>query len=451
MKGSSTANKMTQNVKRIVSMTNMAMNPFAGVSNYAQGHLMLLFDAIGEQTGLFSMKNRVNAELKWKRDHIEVLKDLMNNSHQSKTNLLLDALNIKESLIPSTYANDNVFTKLLEKSPLMWMNKYPEFATKVLSMYSFLDNVKVLDEDGNFIAKDGSVTTNRDEALSIDEAYDVVDGKLVLKYANTFRTEKTTSMDLFPLSRMTKRLLRRQYGNMFDEKNKSMAEREWWGALASHMRGWLLTGIHKHWGGITSARVRKEHLTQDQLHHNKETGLFEEGVYTTAVRFLYTVISDWKDLKFKAMTQTLSRLTDQERQNLYIFVAQSAATVVALVMFSMFYYDDDDEPTDDPTELWLAFISIRLYSELFSFANPKETFRSFTTPAVSTGYVTKFLDAGSQLLSDMYHVTTGQGLETYETGPRKDEYKIVHRLAKLTPVWNQYDRDVKETLQFYLK
>ncbi len=95
--------------------------------------------------------------------------------------------------------------------------------------------------------------------------------------------------------------------------------------------------------------------------------------------------------------------------------------------------------SDEPEDIYVAFLSRRLYSELTSFINPKEAVRTFRTPMISLSTVETALDFVIQLTSPF---------ELYETGRDAGESKLKKRFLKLVPIWKQIDRSAEEALIF---
>jgi hypothetical protein len=104
---------------------------------------------------------------------------------------------------------------------------------------------------------------------------------------------------------------------------------------------------------------------------------------------------------------------------------------------------DDDKDKMSTTELFLAYTSRRLYSELFTYANINEGLRTFRSPAIS-------LNAAENLMDFFVQLTTNP-TERYAQGPRADDLKLSHKMAKLVPIWSQVDRSTSDALTFLMK
>ena len=85
--------KITNNIKSYVSKVSMALNPWSAITNFTHGEFMVLFDSLGTG-GLYTIENRINASKKYDGDILNIMGDATNSVNTSKTNLLMEMLNI---------------------------------------------------------------------------------------------------------------------------------------------------------------------------------------------------------------------------------------------------------------------------------------------------------------------------------------------------------------------
>ena len=187
------------------------------------------------------------------------------------------------------------------------------------------------------------------------------------------------------------------------------------------------------------AKVGTEYskLDIEQRYFNRQTGQFEEGMYTTTVRLLNEVRKDFGAMKLLSFPENWNELTDYEKGNVKKTVLEASLIAGALILSSLAHAAVDDD--DDQLALHTAFFARRLYSELFTFANPNETHRTLRSPAIALSTTEKIMDLILQATSPT---------EVYDAGKRKNQYKIRKRIEDLIPLINKLDTDVQQNLNF---
>lgn len=430
--------KVAQSFQNYTSMLGLATNWISGLANVLQGTAVSWIDAVGKNTGYYDISDRAKAVLDYEKEMAsgKLLQDVEARVPSSKTNLLRNHLNaFSEGIHTQRFINDNKVKRIFNSSSLLFLNSIGEHATQSIVMYSILNNIKVLDKDGNYLNKEFKPTTELEEAISLNQAYTVVDGKLTLnsEVASTTKTKGVTVEDLAQISMMIRSANRELFGN-YDSNNKAAFQRTVIGSLAFQMRGWMATGIQKRWRGIGNINTNMQDLRPDQVYYNASGDLLQEGSYTSFIRFLNNVRKDLKALKFLAVSTNWNKLTDYEKANVKKTILEISLAVLALTLSVAFKGDDDDEEN-----VVAALMARRLYSELITFTNPLEAVRTFRNPLMVLNTVNDGLNVVIQLTDPT---------EEYTTGKREGDYKLVYRLQKLIPVWKQLDRDPKESLTF---
>lgn len=443
--------KILNTLKNFTSYVTLGGNLLSGTANYLQGQSVILIETAGGKGNRFGIKNRLNASAKFDKDLPNVLNDLGERTYKSKTNQLLQYFNVFSDYSTSDYRfiNNNKLKKVTSSGSLVFANELGEYALQSTLMYSRFDNIKVIGKDGLYITKEYKSTNNRDEAMSIDEAISFNENNEISFDERVLKTELTdglTENDMFKIEQDIRRINRDMFGN-YDQLNKSELQRNAWGALVVQMRNWIIPGIQRRYKGIANFRTSTEDLDLAQRNFNNETNQFEEGTYTTAVKFLTNA---FKGIKFRtllsgiyggitSMPSNWSNLTDYEKANMKKTMVEFGIAISALLLYYGLKGDDDD----DKDQLLAIYLSRRLYSELISFANINETLRTFRSPAMATNTLESAIDLFTQATTDPQ--------EVYETGPHKGEYKIKRKVAKLVPLWKQWDRNLKESLLFLEK
>lgn len=462
IEGDPQLNKILNKAKGWVSHTSLMFNYLSATANLMQGTAMNWIESIGGKTGNYNAKNRLNASKKYNFDLINIVKDLGEEIPTSKTGLLMRLFNASSEWggLNNKFVLNNKLKRMANAGTLHALQSITEYSIQAIGMYAVLDNIKVLDENGDFLDKNFKPTKDRDKAISLDEAFTVVDGQLVLN-PKVISTERTDDVDteLFHISQLIRSVNRKLYGN-YDAKNKSRFQRTIIGNLVMHMRGWLVSGMQYHWRGIfkhTKQLTEKEleNLTPTEretyelnqmanLTYNEATGKFDEGIYTSLFKVIKRGFTEFKLLKLQSYQKfktEFDNLSEDERRNIYKVGVEGLLILTALVFSTLLLGGDgDDDPT--ATELFLAYTSRRLYSELFTYANINEGIRTFRSPAISLNAAENIVDLFIQM---------GDPTERYEQGARKDELKLSHKFAKVIPIWSQMDRNTADALTFLMK
>lgn len=428
-----------------VGYVGLGLNYLAAGANMSQGTMMLWMESFGGKSNSFTTVNSKNAYLKYSKDLHNIVGDMGKMVPESKTNLLVELFDAHSNwnVAEKKFIEDNFLKKIGGPSILHSFNNMTEHHLQSLAMYSVMDNIKVKNANGDYLTKDFTPTKDRNEAIGLDSAYIIENGELVLNKAvkSTEITKGVTKDDIFKISRYIKRINRDLYGN-YSTANKAMAQRTILGHLVYSMRGWLLPGVQKRWRGIAKVGIKSEDLTLEQMSFNTETNKFEEGQYTTTIRFLIQLIKETKALKMYLVPENWNKLTDEEKTRVRKTMVEVAMIVVFLNLALSLKdaYDDDKE---DKGLLLAAYYSRRLMSEIWTYSNPKEGLRTFKTPAIALN--------SAEDITELLYQLVGDYDEEYVSGKRKGEYKITKKLSDIVPVVKQFNRDVEDAYLYLTK
>lgn len=437
--------KVINSLKSFVGHVNLSLNFVSAGANFAQGVSMEWIESIGGETGSFGRKNRANAYIKYTKDLPQIIKDINQNIPTSKTNLLAREFQINRLWNPRDrkFIENSIAKKIGVGGTLRAMDELGDDHLQAILMYAVMDNIKALDKDGNFLDKDFKPTKDRDKAIGLDDSYTVVKGKLILdsRVHSSERTPDLKDESKLKISKYVAKINRSLFGN-YDPQNKAIAQRTILGHLVFQMRGWLIPGFERRWKGISKANIKSGDLSLSQLEYNNELGAFEEGNYTTTTRFVWQMVKELKAMKIYMVAENWKQLTDYEKGNIYKTISEAVLILGALGLAMMLKSSYDDDPEKDFATLVAAYYSRRLFSESFSYANPKEALRTFKSPAVILGTVEDLIDLAGQAFDPM---------EEYETGDRKGESKLKYRIKDITPIYKQYDKDINRSYLFLTK
>lgn len=447
--------KIAKSVGTYTSFLTMSANVTSGVVNLLHGTAVGWIETAGGKYGYYTAKDRLKAAKEYDLNLAGIINDAGERVPKSKINLLarrFNAFSESHILNGKSYAQNNKLKRLGDSSAIMAANGVGEHALQSITMLSVLNNIKVKDVNGNFLTRDFKPTTDRSEAIGLNDAYQLnEDGKLELNNIvhSTERTNGVGHKDMTIISNMIKRVSRDIYGNYAGD-NKARFQRYATMALMGQMRGWLVTGYQKRWRGAgTSGLFRKgdnfmkvgDEFSLDRLHklsYNADMDTFEEGQYITSARFLRTMAQEIKAMGVVAGTAEAWGAMNGEQKGRFRKTLLEAGMIAGAFLLAGTFDDDKDDP-NDIENIYLAYTARRMYSELFSFANPQESLRTFRSPAIALSSVENAFKVVGQLMSPG---------ELYEGGRHTGENKLWRKTQKLIPVLKQFTTDIEDKYAF---
>ena len=412
-------NKISNSLMKWSSHQMLIGNYLGATSNVLQGKVMNYME--GVKGNHFDRKQLRKAEKEYWSDLKGSLDDIGALKPKGMTNLLMERFvgtAMDFDMFTSDLIKDTKAKRLLDTKTLHGLNASAEHYIQGTLMYAVLEGAGVNIKDFK-IGKDGE--------LIVPEG-----------------------MDTFALERKVKGIIKRIQGN-YDPQNKSIIRRYWAGRLGEFLRKWIVSGVQRRYRGInTTGKSFDELLAEDpsKVYYAEDLGEFEEGHYTSAIRFMRQQFTNLKSLKMDAMKQDWSTLSDMERSNIQATVTEAlliAASYTASMLLLGLAEDEDDD-----TLYGAAYLMRRAYGELMFFnpANPGEMLRVMRTPSALFSTVELGMKLFAQVASDAVNLEA----ETYDTGRHKDQVKSLRYLGQLTfpPYRSIIDVDNKEKLKFLM-
>lgn len=458
--------KVAQSLMGWTGMVMLGVNYLSASANLIQGKVFNFIEGMGGQW--YNGKNVLNADIKFFMDMAssDGSGGWMNDSlsarsvKTSKTNQLMNLVNLQGEFkgLAKRFNENNKVKELMKRNTLFFMNHSAEFYIHGTLMYAIMDNIKVKNSKGQFVDKDGNVVSKA-KAMTFDEAFtvDKETNKLVLnKHASNISFgQEIVSFDLdsdkgiLEVRNLINKIAYDIQGNYNDEV-QSLAQRHIWGKMAFMLRKWIVPAFNRRWRGGNKATKRKSELREIDRFYSEDLQSFQEGYYTTFIRFITTVAKDLKRLGISAAyKQAKGQLTSHEEANLRRTTYELGMIALSflssiLLLKSLDGLDDDD----DEGLLYLAFTTRRLYSELAFFIDPASTLQILYSPSATISYSADIVKAINQLASDGTSLLVGDGLELYERGKHKGMPKLWVRFTDLLPVAKNVDRTIYESTSY---
>ena len=416
----------------------VGLNPSSAAVNYIQGKLQTMIESAAGVH--FTHKDVLAARLKYDKDAKALIQDLGADEKRktSKTSLLLERFDVMGDYdgLVNHMLSDNAAKRLLLGGPLHYLNGAAEHMIQGTLMYSMLNNIKCMNAKGEYLTKTGT-TTKREEAMSLDEAYYVRDGKLeidsrVVKTTKNQTSTAFTADNEFEISRVIKDVNADLNGN-YRSKNKAMFQAYAVGQLAKSMRGWLIRAGYRYFRGITTATVSKEQLARHERTYSESSQEFKEGLYTTVVRFFAAVKRDWKKDKLNSFAKNYDKMSDLERSNTKRVAVATTSLTVCFILAGLAEAsgEDEEDEAEKQYKFFMAYLARRSYSELSYFCNARELMKVIDTPFLPAKTVLKALDAVQQVFSPT---------DVYEAGDNIDKNKLLNKVKSVLPAVNAIDK-----------
>ena len=333
-----------------------------------------------------------------------------------------------------------------------------------------MDRIKVKDKDGNFINKDLKPTKNIKEAISLDEAVTVKDGKLVVDpivYNSTFSSNANGNSD--KILEETRALVKKISSDLHGQYDAELAahfQRSIWGKFTFMFRKWLVPGFDRRWRGTANVISFKkegwETFEDLRIEDNRKNRFFssdlkqfQEGTYTTFIRMLKQLASEGDAMAIVTGslgdTNTWNQMTDTEKANVKKAAMEYAMIALTLMAAHILKGLASDLPEEDPSYKALmlsAFTARRLHMELFAFSNPLEAITLMRSPAASISLFEKSGKLFIQLLGDTVGTFSGEEFDSYDRGDLKGMYKVQKYASDLLPVISQTNRNIEDVTTF---
>lgn len=436
------------------SANNMLiMNYMGGSANVLAGKVMNFFE--GTRKVHYSRSDLRSAEAKYWKD-FKGSTGWANDIGKvgmptSKTNMLIEKFldtSMDFSGMSNILSHDTKFKKLFQVGTLHGINTSAEHYIQSTLVYALLNNTKVTNKKGEFIGKDGKVTANRKDAMTMDQAYDKEGGKLVWRNKDwTIEGNEEFNGDVeFALSAKMKDITADLQGN-YDPANRAQIQRYWYGKLTFFLRKWMIRGIQRRWRGVGKAGK-----FEDVAFYSEAQQEFKEGTYTSSIRYLKNVYTEGRMLQAKVYATEWNKISDVEKGNIISATYEVAFAAAALAAGTFLAALAEGAESDEEEEVLysLAYLARRQYGELLFYVpmlNPMEAIRVAKSPSATITTLENAQKTISQLLED---VGAGE-FEVTQSGKNVDRKKIAVLLEKMgNPIGKNFKPNAEAKYKYLL-
>lgn len=457
--------KAAELISSYSSVLSLAGNFMSGLTTMGQGSIYRLMEAsIGEHINMEDWKKGTS---KTGRDFANVIRDSQKFVADSRTSLLIKkfGLETQSKQLSNKFVQDTFASRSFDSGTMFAVTSLAEEMVTSNLMYSLLSNIKVANDKGEYIDKTGKVVDKKD-AMSLDEAYEVVDGNLVLNKLVKYTSHNITAKYSDGLNKDStigateiSGYIRSIYADMYGQYNqdmKSVFQRTIAGKLTMSLRGWLPRGVHRRWRGVTDV-FGKDSLTFEELRdennidkrfYSQDQKSFQEGYYVTTIRYLKTLHKEWKSnnlgLSMNA-SNIKTAMTDHELANLkrtqYELATAAVLLSLSLLLRALAKTSGGDDKDKEKLNA-IAYLTYRIGNEVSTFFNPVAFVDMIKNPAASLTMVERIFSWLSQLLGFTFD-ENGVDFnidDVYLSGSKKGENKALMKTYGLIPGTIKYEQ-----------
>ncbi len=446
--GNTDINKVVDYLNGGTAMLGLTLNVASGTANVLNAQAQLFLESFikGHYIKASGIKK---ANLKYSNDLPNILKDLTNGVNTSFTNQMLSYFNVKGDF---NFSKTNFLRSTLIKygfnteSLQVFQNSGEHWIQSTIAM-SVLDGVKVLDKDGKFLNKEGKIVEKFQDAASVlDMLAKDKEGLLNLNDKVVYTTHsKFTKWQEGGKEKVESLIIKKIYDSVGNYREMDQPElyRHWLGRLVGFYRRFLVPMGTARLKGIETSLIKKENLTEKDLSFNYALQEYEEGTYTTLVRYIRSSVKGLST--FTQLVDNFKDLNEYEKNNLKkatieIIITSILGPLAALIAGSA---DDDDEVL-----FFVAYQLRRLDTELSAYRSLSENFKMMRSPIPSANLAEHVLWSLDSVINPF---SWDNLTEEYDQGPHKRENKFKIKQMKKIPVFRDFVRSYQDYYEFQNK
>ncbi len=372
------------------------------------------------------------------------LRDITSPIDRSLPNQISEMFNVQGyfNLSESNFLKSSAIKKGLSSESLqVFQNSGEHWIQSVITM-AVLDGVKVMNENHDFIDKEGNIVEENNAASVLDmieqdpnTGLASVSSKVV--YTTHSKLTKWNENGKTNIDLLINKKIIDSIGN-FRQTDQPDAMRHWYGKLFLLFRKYFVSMGVARLRNFENSLFDKEDLRPDQMRFNEATQEFEEGTYVSLIRFLKTALYTHKATLLKTDWENL---TDYEKHNIKRATIELLMTTIMLPLSVKFVAgvaaDDDNEYL-----FFLAYQLKRLDTELAAYRNPSDMFKMMRSPIPSA----RILETGISIFSQMLTPWTLD--DEYESGTNRGRNKFTVRILKQIPVVKEFQRTYQDLFEF---
>lgn len=444
-------NKVTQTVNGVTASIAMSFNIASGTANIFNGMTQLFIESLGDQ--FISKKSLYKAEKAYTLDLPNVFADLSNPTKTSKTNQILQMFDTFGGFSPAqqTYMKNTIMKKLVSKDSMNGFNEMGEHMMNSVLTMAVLDNLKVMNSEYKYIDSQGNVVEESKAASLLDMLKKDENGMLQMDSRVAY-TNQNLGLNYFEggkthINLLIKKKTHDLFG-VYDPNMQNELYKTFYGKALMMFKRFLIAGLQARYKGIGTANKAKGDLSETDIIYNSALKEYEEGTYTTLVRFFSQgVIPMLKSLSAAHMSEYYNQLTDYEKGNLRKVTTELVFTMVMLPLLGMLLGAAGDGD-DDELAFWIYEFR-RLDSELSQFRDPLEASRLIANPIAGSRLIQNALSFANEVFTPLnFFPEENENVFSYLDEDSKGKNIFVKKGKKLIPIFSQLNKDYVQMHNF---
>jgi hypothetical protein len=433
-------NKAASFINGWTATLGMTLNEVTAVTNVLNGKTQLMLEVVSGQT--IKGKSVVKAEGLYLKDMGANFKDLsspVKNSYSNQLNEMFDTFGVIASTSGEAFIKNTLLKSKSNFGTLQGAQAAGEHWMQSVLTMSILDSNKVMNENHDYIDKDGNIVDEA-EAASVLDMLQLKKGILEMDSSVVYTSHTPNVRYSQGGKQMLQSLIKKKVldtaGN-YTEDMKAEIKKSWYGKLFTMYRGYLAPGVFTRFGGISSVNKKIENLKSEETFYSESLQQNIEGSYVTLGR--YAITSLYQSLKKASLQLAVTdwnNLSTYEKSNIRKAVVELLLAKVLLALLANLVAALDD---DDP-KVYFALLQIRrLESEINAYTSVNDQFRILNSPIPSM----RVVEAGTSALSLIMNP-----LDVVEAGKNKGKYKVVRKVKSIIPLLNRSDTTYKQKLKY---
>lgn len=448
-------NKVTSAISGYTASVSMTFNAASGTANVLNGVSQMFIESLGNQ--FINTKSLLKAEAKYFGDMPNILADLSEANKKSFTNQVLNMFDVFGGFSPEeqSYIQNTVASKILAKESLNAFNAMGEHMMNSVLTMSVLDTLKVMNSDFKFIDKNGN-ETSEDKAASLLDMLQKDKNGIVRMSPLVAHTSQNMSLDYHEGGKVSINLLIKKKSHdlfgVYDPAFQNELYKQWYGKAIMMFKKFFIAGMQSRYKGIQTSNKATKDLTDDERDYNAAIKEYEEGTYTTLVRFFAQgVLPLFKGAQLSNMSEYYNSLSDYEKGNIKKGTVELITTLVLLPLAGAMLAGAAADAGDDDEWLWfMVYQNRRLQSELSQFRSFAESAKLITNPVAGV----RTVQNASALLYDIitpldFYTQNNDNFFSYLNEDNKGANKMVKKVKKLVPLIPQIDRNWQQMFNQY--
>jgi hypothetical protein len=377
------ANKLASNINGIAAFLSLTFNLGQGVANIANTKTQIFLESF-IKGDLITSKGIKNAEKFYSKHLKETMADVTRPINKSLVNQINEYFDLEGNLMgeKADFLSTTLVRKGLTKESMQVFQTSGEHWIQSVIILSVLDGIKVRDKNQNYIDKKGNIVATEKEAASLLDMFGQDENKK-LTISDKFTYTKYNKLTEFSKGGNTK--IKMALDNkLFDivgnykQNMRPEVYRHWYGKLFGMFRKYFYDSFNRRFAGMGTVHKDKGDLRENERKYNNALQEYEEGIYTSLVRFIITAIRH-RELGLQLLKGHWKYLSDHEKANITQAAGEFALTMAILPMLAYVLaagFDDDDNPVVG----FMLYEIRRLETELSQFYSVPELFKILKSP-----------------------------------------------------------------------